>query len=149
LQINPNNFENGLSFSFRVSSVVEQWTVNPLVVCSNQTPGVSLIKNKWWRMSTSSLGSSGSTFSQEEAMSLKRQFRKMLCYQREYCQISDAWENTSDVIDERTKKLKELAVKLGGISEVHALIERLNKEITEFVKANPALSEVDEEARAW
>lgn len=30
------------SFMFRVSSVVEQWTVNPLVVCSNQTPGDSL-----------------------------------------------------------------------------------------------------------
>ncbi len=28
------------SFLFRVSSVVEQWTVNPLVVCSNHTPGV-------------------------------------------------------------------------------------------------------------
>ena len=27
---------------FRVSSVVEQWTVNPLVVCSNHTPGVSV-----------------------------------------------------------------------------------------------------------
>ena len=30
------------SLLIRVSSVVEQWTVNPLVVSSNLTPGVSL-----------------------------------------------------------------------------------------------------------
>ena len=24
---------------FRISSAVEQWTVNPVVVCSNHTPG--------------------------------------------------------------------------------------------------------------
>jgi hypothetical protein len=28
-----------LSLLFRISSAVEQWTVNPLVVCSNHTSG--------------------------------------------------------------------------------------------------------------